>query len=70
MLTLDNPVTIPRKEYSFALALGLWLDYECFCSFVVELVFKALRISWQYPRLWKEIKLIGQHLLHIRQITS
>lgn len=46
VLTLDDPVTIPRKEYSFALALGLWLDNKCFCSFVIELVFKALRISW------------------------
>jgi len=56
------------QEYAFTLGLALWLNYECFTPFIIELLFETLRISWQNPSLRKEIIVIWKHILQIQEI--
>jgi len=65
VLTLDNPVAIPREEDTLALTLRFRLDNKSFGPFLVELFPKVLRIGRQDPSLWEEIILSGEVLLHV-----
>lgn len=69
VLALHDPVAITRQKYSLALRHRFRFYYKRFCAFVVELLFKALRISWQNPCFRKEIVQFGHSFLHRCQIS-
>jgi len=63
-----NPITPSGQKYALALATGLGFYYESLCLPIVELFFERLQISRQQPRLWEEVVVFREVLLHGGQI--
>ena len=63
VLSLDQPVAIPRQEDSFSLALGLRLDDESLRPLAIEILLETFSVCRKYPSLGKEIVIVREYLL-------
>ena len=68
VLSLDQPIAVPREEDASPLAFLLWLDNERFGSLVVELLLEVFGVGWQDPGLWEEVVLVWYDCLHVGQV--
>ena len=54
----------PRQINTFSLAHVHWLDDECLCLFLVELVLEVVLVRWQHPRFGEEVEIVFEDLCH------
>lgn len=65
-----NGIKSPGDENSFTLRHGLRFHDKVGIVVRIAIMFKLLQLIWQMPSLWKESKIIREHLEHTIEILG